>query len=145
MWEVYSGVQCLMERKKISFDVDGVIAEGGWVPPEDRTNKFYNNKKPLNDEVIPSLVHLSMMYDIYIISTRGHEMANLGLRAWITFCLGLHMDTIAGVITHPWSKEEAERDVNGPMDKAAVVRSLGVVVHFDDSPAHVMACGDRGV
>lgn len=134
-----------MERKKISFDVDGVIAEGGWVPRENRTNAFYSRKKVLNAEVIPSIIHLSMMYDIYIISTRGHEMANLGLRAWLTLGLGLHMDTIAGVITYPGTREDIERDPDDPMDKGLVVRALGIAVHFDDSPTHVEACGDRGV
>jgi len=134
-----------MERKKLSFDVDGVIAEGGWVPIENRTNKFYIKKNPLNAEVVPSLQWLSMFYDIFLISTRAHAEANLGLRAWVHFCLGLEMDTIAGVITHPWSQAEVEKDKNGSMDKARIVHDLGIVVHFDDDPRHVEALGDRGV
>lgn len=134
-----------MERKKISFDCDGVLAEGGWVPVEDRTNKTYIKKKPLNDEVMPSLQYLSMFYDIYVISTRGHADANLGLRAWLHFILGLELDTIAGVITHPWEQLRVKEDPNGRMDKASVVDALGVVVHFDDCPVHVAACGTRGV
>jgi len=134
-----------MERKKISFDVDGVIAEGGWVPVEDRNNKFYIKKKPLNEEVIPTLQWLSIFYDIYIISTRAHPEANLGLRAWLHFCLGLEMDTLAGVITHPWSQKQVEEDKNGRMDKATVVDVLGIVVHFDDDPSHVESMGSRGI
>lgn len=127
-----------MERKKISFDVDGVLTEGGWVPPEDRTNKIYIKKNPLNAEVVPTLQWLSMYYDIYIISSRSHSDANLGLRAWIHFCLGLEMDTIAGVITH-------EEGCDERMDKSRVVDVLGVCVHFDDDPVAVEACGTRGV
>ena len=134
-----------MERKKISFDVDGVIAEGGWVPVENRTNKFYIKKNPLNAEVVPTLQWLSMYYDIFLISTRAHTEANLGLRAWVHFCLGLELDTIAGVITHPWSQKQVQENVNGRMDKSSVVDVLGVVVHFDDDPIHVESCGTRGI
>lgn len=134
-----------MERKKISFDVDGVIAEGGWVPVENRTNKFYIKKKPLNLEVVPSLQYLSIFYDIFVISTRAHPEANLGLRAWLHFCLGLEMDTIAGVITHPWTAQQTEENPNGRMDKSLIVDALGCCVHFDDDPGHVEACGSRGV
>ena len=137
--------QAQLERKKISFDCDGVLAEGGWVPMEDRTNKFYIKKQPLNAEVVPTLQWLSIFYDIFIISTRAHHEANLGLRAWIHFCLNLELDTIAGVITHPWSKAQVEEAPNGRMDKSAVVDALGISIHFDDDPAHVEACGNRGV
>lgn len=133
-----------MERKKISFDCDGVIAEGGWVPVEDRNNKFYVRKNPI-PEAIESLQWLSILYDIYVISTRAHEEANLGIRGWLHFILGLEMDTIAGVITHPWNKGQVEADKNGRMDKAQIIRDLGIVIHFDDDPLHVEACGDRGV
>lgn len=131
-------------RKKISFDCDGVIAAGGWVEVPNRTNAYYFRKPPLNEEVVPSLVWLSTMYDIYIISTRGHENANLGLRAWIHFGLRLELDTIAGIITYP-NSDDADRDAVTKMDKAAVVRALGITTHFDDDPVMVEACGERGV
>lgn len=134
-----------MARKRISFDVDGVIAEGGWTAPEDRSNKLYIKKKPLNVEVIPSLHWLSTLYDIYIISARGHDDANLGLRAWLHFVLELELDAIAGVVTYPGTQEEIDADPNAPMDKAGIVRALGIAVHFDDHPGHVEACGTRGV
>jgi hypothetical protein len=120
-----------------------VIAEGGWVDVPDRTNSFYFKKSPL-PEAIPSLEWLSTVYDIYVISTRGHEDANLGLRAWLHFGLRLELDTIAGVITYPNSPDK-DRDAVTKMDKSAVVRALGICCHFDDDPVMVEACGSAGV
>lgn len=134
-----------VDRKKISLDVDGVLAAGAWTPVEFRTNEHYFKKKPINDEISQSLLYLSLFYDLYILSTRAHPEANLGLRAWIHYVLGLESDTIAGVITHPWSDAEVATDPNGRMDKAAIVRALGIVVHVDDDPGHVVACGGRGI
>jgi hypothetical protein len=133
-----------MNRKKISFDCDGVIAEGGWIDVPDRTNKFYAAKQPL-PQAVGSLHWLSTMYDIYVISTRGHENANLGLRAWLHWILGLELDTIAGVITYPGTKESIQGNPNAPMDKATIVRDLGIVSHFDDDPKHVAAMPGIGV
>jgi len=134
-----------VERKKISFDVDGVLAAGAFHPHEHRTNEHYFKKKPLNDDIAQSLTYLSLFYDIYLLSTRGHPEANLGLRAWVHYVLGLGGDTIAGVITHPWTDAQVERDPDGRMDKAGIVRALGIAVHVDDDPRHVEACGDAGV
>jgi len=134
-----------MERKKISFDVDGVIAEGGYVEVADRSNTTYAKKRPVSDEVIPTLQWLSMFYDIYIISTRGHPSANLGLRAWLHFILGVELDTIAGVITHPFGDAQVAKKPNAPMDKGKIVRDLGILLHVDDSPTTVQSCKDRGI
>lgn len=117
-----------MARKIISFDCDGVITGDGFVPPEDRNNKFYCKMEPQED-ALPSLHWLSTMYDIYIISRRSHTDANLGLRAWLHWVLGLELDTIAGVIT---GYNESE------IDKAAIVQSIGCVAHFDDDPHHLV-------
>lgn len=129
-----------MQRKKISFDLDGVIAEGGWVPVEERSNKTYYKKGVVSPEVIPTLDLLSILYDIYLISSRGHKDANLGSRAWVHFALGLELDTIAGVITHSGTD-----DTIAPFDKASIVQALGIELHIDDDPRHVEACGNRGV
>ena len=135
-----------MLRKKISFDCDGVIAAGGYMPVEDRTNRNYAKKPPLNEEVLPSLHWLSTMYDIYVISTRGHENANLGLRGWLHWKLGLELDTIAGVITYPHvAGENLTNNPDAPMDKAQIVQDLGIVVHFDDDPRHILALPGIGV
>lgn len=131
-------------RKKISFDCDGVIAAGGWVDVPNRTNAYYFKKPPLNDEVVPSLEWLSTLYDIYIISTRSHDKSNFGLRAWIHFALRMELDTIAGIITYPDFELTADHH-NTPMDKAAIVRALGISVHFDDDPYHVIAAPGRAV
>lgn len=133
-----------MTRLKISFDVDGVLAEGSYTPPDQRTNAIYARKSPVSPDVLPSVHMLSMLYDIYIISTRGHENANLGLRGWLYWTLGINLDTIAGVITYP-NPIGPDGDPDTPMDKNAVVRALGISCHFDDDPGHVIACGDHGV
>lgn len=130
-----------MSRKIISFDVDGVLAEGGFTPPEDRNNKVYCKKPVADPEVIPSLQWLSILYDIYCVSTRSHPDANLGLRAWLHFILGLEMDTIAGCITGP---SGGAKD-NTLMDKADVVRVLGAKIHIDDHPEHVTSMPGVGV
>ena len=122
----------MVKRKIISFDCDGVITPGGYVPTEDRTNAKYAKILP-HDDAIPSLHWLSTLYDIYIISQRSHENSNLGLRAWLHWILGLELDTIAGVITGP-SGGAAEGTY---MDKIQVVDALGSVVHFDDNPHHL--------
>ena len=129
-----------MPRKIISFDCDGVLTPGGFVPPELRTNKEYCKINPQED-AIPSLHWLSTMYDIYIISQRSHTDSNLGLRAWLHWVLGLELDTIAGVITGP-SGGAAEGVM---MDKPLVVRALGSVAHFDDNPHHLDGMGEVGV
>lgn len=85
------------------------------------------------EDVIPSIHWLSIMYDIYIISQRSHVDSNLGLRAWLHFVLGLELDTIAGVITGP-SGGAAEGKL---MNKAQIVSALGCVAHFDDNPRHL--------
>lgn len=127
-----------MPRKIISFDCDGVLTPGGFVPLEDRTNKLYCQLNPQED-AIPSLHWLSTMYDIYIISQRNHDDSNLGLRAWLHWVLGLELDTIAGVITGP-SSCSGERMF---MDKVAITAALGCVAHFDDNPEQLMSmpCG----
>ena len=135
-----------LDRRKISFDCDGVLATGGYTPPEDRTNKTYFAKQIPNPEIIPTIHWLSIFYDIYVISTRGHEKANLGLRAWLHHAVGCQADveTFAGVITFPANSDELE-NVNAPMDKAGIIHSLGISVHVDDDPMHVEALGDRGI
>lgn len=135
-----------MARKIISFDCDGVITPGAFVPPEFRTNKHYCQIVPIEDAV-PSLQWLSTMYDIYIISTRSHTDSNLGLRAWLHWVLGLEMDTLAGVITGPsGGAREASLEVEGRhMDKPRIVSALECVVHFDDRPDVVEAMPGVGV
>lgn len=134
-----------MQRKKLGIDLDGVVAAGGWVPVEERSNKTYFQKPPVSPYVVPALIDLSTQYDLFFISSRGHKNANLGARAWLHFALGLEMDTVAGVITHPWDDDQVQENPNGPMDKGKIVRELGIAVHIDDDPRHVEACGDRGV
>lgn len=129
-----------MPRKIISFDCDGVLTPGGFVPLELRTNKEYCKINPQED-AIPSLHWLSTMYDIYIISQRSHADSNLGLRAWLHWVLGLELDTIAGVITGP--SGGASEGVM--MDKPLVVRALGSVAHFDDNPHHLDGMGEVGI
>lgn len=127
-----------MARKIISFDCDGVITPGGFVPPELRTNKHYAFLKP-QPGAVEALDFLSNMYDIYIISQRSHENSNLGLRAWCHWILGLELDKIAGVITGP----SAGAKEGTYMNKNLVVETLGCLVHFDDNPHHLvgMKCG----
>jgi hypothetical protein len=122
-----------MARKIISFDCDGVITPGGFVPPEMRTNKLYAKLDPQED-AIPSLHWLSTLYDIYIISQRSHTDSNLGLRAWLHWVLGLELDTIAGVITGP-SGGASEGVL---MNKVEVVHALRSLAHFDDNPHHLI-------
>lgn len=130
-----------MDRKIISFDADGVLAECGYTPPEDRNNKVYCKKSTASPEVVPALHHLSMLYDIFVISTRSHHEANLGLRAWLHWILGLELDTIAGVITGP-SGGAGDFTL---MDKAMIAKALGCLVHFDDHPEHVASMPGVGV
>lgn len=127
-----------MPRKIISFDCDGVITSGGFVPPGLRTNKHYASLSP-QPGAKEALEFLSHIYDIYIISQRSHKDSNLGLRAWLHWILGLELDTIAGVITGP-SAGAAEGIY---MNKPQIVETLGCLVHFDDNPHHLvgMSCG----
>lgn len=121
-----------MARKIITFDCDGVLTKSGFIPPELRTNKHYCQLEPQED-ALPSLHWLSTMYDIFVVSQRSHIDANLGLRAWLHWVLGLELDTIAGVITGP--SGGASEGVY--MDKASIVKALGAVAHFDDNPRHL--------
>lgn len=124
-----------MIRPVISFDCDGVIAEGSYVPIQDRTNKLYFQKKPIDPQIAGYIQFLSIIYDIYIISYRHHEAANLGLRAWLAVVLGMNLDSIAGVITYPG---DPNYDAD-PRWKGQVIQVIGSQVHFDDDPKVIEA------
>jgi hypothetical protein len=123
-----------MTRQPISFDCDGVIAEGAWVPACDRSNSEYFKKQPIPG-AIENLVYLSMFYDIFIVSARCHKDANLGLRAWLTFACCMDMSILAGVITPP--PDLALQGPDAHYDKQKVLKYLGVKVHFDDDPRQI--------
>lgn len=123
-------------RPVISFDLDGVIAEGGYMPYEERTEEAYQAKKFIDRKIDLYLNYLADFYDIYIISFRHHEGANLGARQWF---MDEHvgMDTLAGVITHPASPEV--RDGNH-LWKGETARVVGSQFHLDDDPRVVKSC-----
>jgi hypothetical protein len=121
-----------MTRIPISFDLDGVVADGHYVPVEERTNAVYFRKPPVRADVAAMLRNLAIYYDIFFISARSHINANIGARAWLKYILGLDLETVAGVITGSLTWDGV--DPTSPYSKIPAIQSCGSRIHIDDDP-----------
>lgn len=120
-------------RRVFSFDIDGVVADTGYVSIIDRTVESYKSCK-LIDYNIPRFINwLAHSADIYFISARGYQCATDTTRQWMD-AQGINMENIAGTITNV-----------KPADKHKLVDTLHATYHFDDDPRIVESLGTRGV
>jgi hypothetical protein len=115
-----------MSRKKLGFDIDGVIAEGGYIPPEKRNHRTYIDLKLLEPDIPRYINQLMFTHEVYLISSRNFPDATMYTRYWLEN-KGVEMDQISGVIC----------DIP-PGDKPLLCRLLKIDLHFDDC---VLACG----
>lgn len=118
-------------KQVVSFDIDGVVAGGKYIPEWDRDTQHYS-KLPLLDDKIPRILkRLSKNWNIYLVSTRRYEDALTSTRGWLER-FGIE---VAGVIVN------VPRLLKGP-----VVEILKAEMHFDDDLSVVkMIHGGRGV
>lgn len=116
----------------ISFDIDGVIAKGGYIPEWDRKPKVYE-KLDLMDPRVPYIVNdLTRRFSVYIISARRFENALDTTRRWLVE-KGFYLHWLCGVMC-----------LRGWEEKEAVLRALQPAFHIDDAPRFVR-CVPGGV
>lgn len=120
-----------MSRLAISFDVDGVLAAGGYTPRWDRKPDYYL-QCPLVDPVIPHyMFRLTQLYDVYIVSSRAFGDALQTTKDWL-WKVGVNTNSLAGIITGV-----------SYQNKATLVPLLGCEWHIDDDPRVCEALGAK--
>lgn len=111
-----------MSTPIITFDVDGVLAGGGFIPEMDRRPEVYEDL-PLLDLRAPDILNeLTRKYSVYIVSSRRFENALDVTRRWLNKH-GFHLSWLSGVLC-----------VDGAKEKVKAIHLLGSRLHVDDSP-----------
>jgi hypothetical protein len=113
----------------ISFDLDGVLVGGRYIPEWDRTPEVYNSLPPADPTAADILWELESKFHTYYVSSRRFENA---LEVSMEWLLDHGFPCGYGVIV-------------GQHNKPEMLRLLGVSVHFDDDPRVVMAYPSVGV
>jgi hypothetical protein len=116
----------MTNRRRISFDVDGVVCEGGYLTPSERSAERYMKCQLREPQVVECINRLLFDYDVYFISSRDHNNALESTREWLEN-QGVFMEMVAGTIVGI-----------PPYNKPHLCRMLGISAHFDDCPA---SCG----
>jgi 5'(3')-deoxyribonucleotidase len=110
-----------MSTPIITFDCDGVIAGGGYIPREDRRPEVYA-ALPLLDKSAPDIINdLCQHYGIYIVSARDFEDALNVTKRWLNRN-GVDLDWLAGVTCTSIDS------------KIKILQALNPLYHFDDAP-----------
>ena len=108
---------------RLSFDMDGVLADGQYVPEEKRTPEFYLTLAPISDLARRTVNALSRNHTVYIISSRHFADATRTTQQWL-WRNGFILEDLAGVLC------------GIPIDqKVDLCNMLGVRYHVDDDPA----------
>lgn len=115
----------------ISFDMDGVLTGGSYIPEWDRRPYHYRDL-PLLEECAPEIFNdLAKRYDVYIISARNFEnstritkewLESKGFEGWMGICTGISVPR-----------------------KAKLVKHLGISLHIDDHPEVCRILGDHAL
>jgi len=118
-------------RPRISFDIDGVIAGGNYLPEWDRKPEIYLSLPVMDEYTKPVLNELDNKCDIYYLTSRTFD--------------GDYDITLEWMINNniPLGKGLVCR-VPGD-DKHKVSAALGCDLHIDDRPATVRLCGFWGI
>ena len=114
--------------RTVSFDVDGVIAGGEWIPAWERHPKNYRELPILSKDVAKYLPEIATWFNVYFVSSRYFDNATRVTKEWLEDTVP--RIAIAGVITG----EEYSR-LDRKAYKGRVVQALNPLVHVDDEPA----------
>jgi hypothetical protein len=114
----------------ISFDLDGVLVGGNYIPEWDRKPEIYRSLPAANPNAYEVLWELANKFQIYYVSSRCFDSALQVSYEWL-FDNGFPLGP-GGVIV-------------GQRNKPEMLRLLGVSVHFDDDPRVVLAYPSVGV
>lgn len=117
---------------KLSFDLDGTIAEGKYVVAPERGPQAYLGLLPYDCHTRCVWNRLCQNHEVYIITSRSYPGAAKDASLWLT---EQELAQPCGIITM------GNRTVHA--DKAKLVVPLGIVAHFDDAPQTVKACYDK--
>lgn len=111
-----------MSTPIISFDIDGVIAGGGYIPEMDRKPEVYEELLLLDPSIPEIINNLCRRYSVYIISARRFENALEVTRLWL-HKKGFNLSWLCGVMCLPsWDS------------KIQTILSINPSIHIDDSP-----------
>lgn len=117
----------------LTFDIDGVLTDGRYIPPELRTAEYYITI-PILPGAATAINKLSSFSTIYFVSSRRTGEPVQYTKLWLEHN-GVEMQRLGGVIC----------DIT-PLHKAILCTSLGSRLHFDDDPRAVAEFrGDRAV
>lgn len=114
----------IFPRPVITFDIDGVVCDGGYLPPEQRCWQRYNEVKVLDAAMVIGINRLTEIADIYFVSSRDHVNANYFTRYWLEnqgFWME-HISVLTGIAS---------------ADKPIILRLIKSEAHFDDDPTCV--------
>lgn len=107
---------------RLSFDMDGCLCDGSYVPKEARTPEFYAGVGVAHSLVIPTLNALAKKHTVYIISSRRFPSATRITQKWL-WMQGCLVEDLAGVLCGV-----------GIYDKLNLGDILDVQYHIDDDP-----------
>jgi 5'(3')-deoxyribonucleotidase len=87
-----------MNKPKISFDCDGVLAGGHYIPAWDRQPQVYA-RLPLLDYAVPNVLNKLMnSYNVYIVTGRKFDGALETTQEWLAEN-NVDVHHLAGVVT----------------------------------------------
>jgi hypothetical protein len=118
----------------LSFDVDGVVADGEFIPVLNRTPARYQQSWVIEPKAAAIINHIATyIADVYFVSSRSCTNATVLTRRWL-YGIGVDPDRIAGVICNVV-----------PAKKVELVQLLHATYHFDDDPKIIATMPQRGV
>ena len=116
--------------RSVSFDVDGVIAGGDWIPEWDRKPEIYSELPVLDPMISGYLESLMYNFNLYFVSARSYVGATYNTRRWLINNCDLPKRAISGVICAEEYTSRKERKAF----KIDVIRALNPIIHMDDEP-----------
>ena len=121
-----------MTRHTLTFDVDGVLADGHYIPSWDRFPEVYLRLGVRDSDMAATLNQLSATHNVYLVSGRRFDDAVRVTRQWLEW-VGVDVGALCGVVCGV-----------PRLLKARVAELLGTQLHFDDDPVVCQQLGPRG-
>jgi 5'(3')-deoxyribonucleotidase len=119
---------------KIAFDCDGVLADGRYAGPVNRTDEMYLALAPVEGMDKKILINLLREHECYVVSARSRPKAATILGMWLEAVLNIDPAWFQGIIC----------GVSGPF-KPNFTALMGCDLLVDDDPLAVRACGRKGL